>query len=121
MNQFILPSPIITPKRNVIGSILYVDRFGNLISNIDRETLSTAFPGKRNEALAVTFGDEKISGLCETYADVAPAMALALFGSYNLLEIAVRDGSAAERFTAGEGAKFTVEIAKNSSGIIPRR
>jgi hypothetical protein len=37
-----------------------------------------------------------LGSLCNTYADVPPGQPLALIGSSGLLEIAVRDASAAE-------------------------
>ena len=72
------------------GEVLRIDRFGNLVTNIDR----VAFDGFRAGAARVLVGPHEIP-LVATYAD-APAKALcALFGSSNRLEVAVNGGSAA--------------------------
>ncbi|MFL5561107.1 MAG: S-adenosyl-l-methionine hydroxide adenosyltransferase family protein [Gemmatimonadaceae bacterium] len=65
------------------GSVITVDRFGNAVTN-----LLAARGG------VVEVGKLRLPVL-RTYADVAPGTPLALVGSSGLIEIAVRDGSAA--------------------------
>ena len=86
------------------GEVIYVDRFGNLVTNIPAAALD-AF---RGSTVFVKIGAMSLSPVRHTYADVGPGAPLALIGSWNMLEIAVRDGSAAERFGAGIGAAVTV-------------
>jgi S-adenosylmethionine hydrolase len=92
--------------RQLMGAVLYADHFGNLVTNIDAETLSS-FPG---HALSVSIGDTRVAGPVKTYAAVAPGMPLALVGSWGMLEIAVRNGSAAATFAAGPGTPVTVNV-----------
>ena len=92
------------------GSILYVDGFGNLVSNIDRrsfERFSACFP---SQTLFVTIEDGPPIELCDTYGDAPEGNLLALFGSFQMLEIAVREGSAAERLAVCPGAPVTVRV-----------
>jgi S-adenosyl-L-methionine hydrolase (adenosine-forming) len=67
----------------VQGEVITVDRFGNAVTNL----------------LALRGGEVEIDGLAlivrRTYADAAPGEPTALVGSSGLVEIAVRDGSAA--------------------------
>ena len=90
------------------GEVLYVDGFGNLVSNIGRDALArfeARFPGMR---LSVRIGTGASMQVLEAYGDAREGVPLATFGSFELLEIAVREGSAAQRFAAGPGAMVTV-------------
>jgi len=80
----------------VVGEVAYVDRFGTLVTNLDRALLP---PG----AIAAVAGLE-IGPLHRTFGDVASGALLAFVGSGGTLEIAVRDGSAAQRLGLGVGA-----------------
>jgi S-adenosylmethionine hydrolase len=70
------------------GRIIHIDHFGNATSNIP--------DGPARRARSVTVAGRDIGPVRQTYADVAAGEALALIGSSGLLEIAVREGSAAE-------------------------
>ncbi|HTY56292.1 MAG TPA: SAM-dependent chlorinase/fluorinase [Candidatus Binataceae bacterium] len=94
------------------GTILYVDGFGNLISNIDRETFDRSLASFPRDILFVTIDGGSPIKLCDTYGDAPEGTPLALFGSFHMLEIAVRDGCAAERLAAGAGAIVTVQIKR---------
>ena len=97
--------PSLDPQRQIdgswLGEILHVDRFGNLISNIQHPI--------PNIRLAVWVGKERIAGVIRTYSDVAPGEMVAYVGSSGHLEIAVRDGSAAARLGVGVGDPVRVE------------
>ena len=71
------------PDGTIAGVVIAVDRFGNAVTNL------VAFGGG---TLVV---DGRELPLRRVYADVAPGEPLALTGSNGLVEIAVRDGSAA--------------------------
>ena len=88
--------------------MLYADGFGNLVSNIGRDALArfeARFPAMR---LSVRIGTGAPLEILQAYGDARKGVPLATFGSFELLEIAVRDGSAAQRFAAGPGATVTV-------------
>jgi S-adenosylmethionine hydrolase len=89
------------PRREgpaLVGEVIHVDGFGNLVTSIRAEHLGSAGAGSRIEA-----GGEVIMGLSRTYGEAAPGALVALVGSSELLEIAVRDGSAAARLGLGRG------------------
>jgi S-adenosylmethionine hydrolase len=99
---------IIEDGATINGAIIYVDGFGNLISNIDRARawrLATSFAGA---ALWITIADSAPIPIRETYGDARKGDPLAMFGSFDLLEVAVREGTAAEYFRAGPGARVTL-------------
>jgi S-adenosyl-L-methionine hydrolase (adenosine-forming) len=71
----------------VIGYLQYIDRFGNLISNIPNELIT-------EEKQTVTIAEINIK-LGKTYSDVPVGQLIAIAGSHGWLEIAVNGGSAA--------------------------
>lgn len=87
------------------GEVLRVDRFGNLITNIDRRTFDRVAHGA---PIAVRVDDHDVGRVVNTYAEAADGELCALFGSTDHLEIAVNAGSAAERLGIGRGANVTV-------------
>src|SRR5262249_49382885 len=89
----------------VTGRIVMRDRFGNLISNLEPAHLR----GSKAEDLRgwrLEIGGRALP-IRATYAEAASGELLALVDSYGALEIAVRDGSAAERLELGPGAATT--------------
>jgi S-adenosylmethionine hydrolase len=73
------------------GAIIYVDHFGNAVTNV-REELTAPSPHLR-----VQHAGRDLGPVRQTYADVPEGQPLALIGSSGLLEIAVRNGSAARQ------------------------
>lgn len=89
----------------VTGVVLRVDRFGNLISNIDRATFDRVI---RGGAVEVRIEGHNVPRVVNTYADAPAGSVCALFGSTDHLEIAVNGGSAAEQLSLRRGATLSV-------------
>jgi S-adenosylmethionine hydrolase len=87
----------------VTGIVLQVDRFGNLITNVPKKWVG--------DGTVVFVGNEPVGSVRRSYVDVRRGERLALIGSSDLLEISVRDGSAAEALAVGRGANITVRPA----------
>jgi S-adenosylmethionine hydrolase len=83
--------------------VLRVDRFGNLVTNIDRRTFE-----RLAGPLDIRVGDRDVTKVVTTYADISANEVGALFGSTEHLEIAANGASAADRLAAGRGARVTV-------------
>ena len=98
-----LPRPRVEPS-SITGEVVRVDRFGNLITNIDRR----AFEALTREPVEIRAGVHPVSRLVSTYADAPPGEICALFGSTDHLEIAVNGASAAERLALTRGAAVQV-------------
>jgi S-adenosylmethionine hydrolase len=90
------------------GVVLLADRFGNLVSNIDRRTFE-AFT--RTQPVSLSVGGHPIAGVVATYADIRNGEVCALFGSTDHLEFAVNGGSAARALSVDRGA--AVEITRS--------
>jgi S-adenosyl-L-methionine hydrolase (adenosine-forming) len=94
--QFPLPVPR-HDHLTVIGEVIYVDRFGTLVTNI---------PGDAVQAGArIRIEDSEAGSLRRTFRDVARGSLVAFVGSGGTVEIAVRDGSAARMLGVGVGAE----------------
>jgi S-adenosylmethionine hydrolase len=87
------------------GTVLHVDRFGNLVTNIDRHTLERFTAG---QSFAIEAAGHAVAHLVGTYAEIADNDVCALFGSTDYLELAARSSSAADRFQLHAGAPVTV-------------
>jgi S-adenosylmethionine hydrolase len=83
------------------GRVATIDRFGNLITDIEASpaTLHVEIAG-----VSVPVAD--------TYGEVPRGELVALLGSFGTLEIAVREGSAAERLGVGRGEPVSAREAR---------
>ncbi|MBL8824321.1 MAG: SAM-dependent chlorinase/fluorinase [Planctomycetia bacterium] len=84
------------------GEIVFIDAFGNLISNIAISDLPSS-------PMEVRLGSYSISSLKKTYGEAAPGEAIALVSSSGFLEIAVVNGNAAEFLQAGLGTPLEIQ------------
>jgi S-adenosylmethionine hydrolase len=91
--------PTTDPNGNVIGEVMYIDHFGNLITNIKRDKLPQA-------DFFIGIKDRVINRLSISYAHGAGL--LAVVGSDDHLEIAVKDGNAAAYLGVDCGEKVTI-------------
>jgi len=99
-----LPSPE-TSGAAVQGMVVRVDRFGNLVTNIDRKTVERLAAGG---AVTIDAAGTRIERLVATYAELPADGVGALFGSTDHLELAAPSDSAARRLSLTRGAAVTV-------------
>ncbi len=90
---------------SVRGVVLRVDRFGNLVTNIDRKSVERLGLGT---TIAIDAAGQRIARLVATYAELPEEGVGALFGSTDHLELAAPSASAASRLGLGRGAIVTV-------------
>jgi hypothetical protein len=100
IRQIELPEPTVA-ARAVRGEVIYVDGFGNLVSNIDRPTVAQFGAGFHQKYLSVRIKRGAAIRILDAYGDAPKGVPLAIFGSFGLLEVAIRDGNAAAHFAAG--------------------
>jgi hypothetical protein len=104
-----LPLPQLkTPPGALVGEVVYVDRFGNLVTNIDLNSFYALVKGKRYR---ITAGSESLEAISRCYADGQPGQLLALFGCQQTLELSVNQGSAANKLGQGRGLQVVVQAA----------
>jgi len=88
-------------KEDLRGEVLHIDGFGNIITNIKEKNMINAKILKIKlpaASLEVKFG--------KAYAEAQPEEPIVLIGSHGFVEIAVNQGSAAERFHVQVGDKI---------------
>ena len=85
------------------GRVIHIDHFGNATTNVVHDTI------REQPVRQVAVKGRKVGKIRRTYWDVAPGKPLALIGSSGLLEIAVRDGSAAADLKIRVGDEVVVK------------
>lgn len=138
LEQLNIPKPFRKKTGQMEGQIIYIDRFGNLISNITKEhlmqhdhsqslfktqmkeiTLPISLPSQGGDeggvkinlkCLETTIGKKKIIGLIKTYTDVNAGEPLALIGSAGFLEVSINQGNAQKYFKVDKGSKIIIEL-----------
>jgi S-adenosylmethionine hydrolase len=98
-----------TGPQGLSGSVIHVDRFGNLITNIPGESLERwdSYGG----SLEVDVGGRNVRAtLARTYGEVPRGSFLVIVGSSDLVEVSVNGGSAAE--SLGARAGFSLALRK---------
>ncbi len=88
--------------KSVVGEVVYVDRFGTLVTNLTPELVP---PYARLEIEGVDAGP-----LRRTFGDVPTGGLVAYLGSNGDVEVAVRDGSAARRLGIGVGGRVRARL-----------
>jgi S-adenosylmethionine hydrolase len=88
------------PPGMSVGTVVYIDHFGNLITDVSRADLPLD-PRFR-------VGEHVIERLSGTYGDVASGELVAYIGSADTLEIGVREDSAARILGLGRGAHIEI-------------
>jgi hypothetical protein len=93
------PQPL--PDGQWKGTILHVDHFGNLITNLK--------PTQAGSSISVRVKERRIEALSNTFGDVAEGELVAYVGSSGHLEIAVRGGNAAQALGMEVGDEVQIE------------
>jgi S-adenosyl-L-methionine hydrolase (adenosine-forming) len=96
--------PFPTPVRKgnkIIGTVLRIDKFGNIITNLRRSDLGREF--------SIVVAGVRIRRLCATFSETEPGEFFAVEGSTGYIELALNQSSAAERLKARRGAEIEVE------------
>lgn len=97
-----VPSPIpgvVSEADHFVGNVLTVDHFGNLITSLRAAEVLPA----SGTPFRLEIGGEWLRSV-RTFADAEPGELVALIGSFDAVEIAVRDGSAFSRLRPTPGA-----------------
>jgi S-adenosylmethionine hydrolase len=88
--------------KTIVGEIVYIDRFGSLITNLTAELVPSY--------ARLEVEDLDLGSLKRTFNDVTTGGLLAYIGSGGVIEIAVRNGSAARRLGVGVGGRVRAKL-----------
>ena len=95
-------------KGRLEGRVVYLDRFGNALTNLSIEWLGRTFAGVDGHDLLVEVLDRRIDGIGTSYGDAPIGTLVAVMGSSGRLEIAEVGGSATHRYGIGVGDALNV-------------
>jgi hypothetical protein len=103
-----LPPAYLSSEGHLIGEIVSIDRFGNIITNIDRPKFCKVFTDVERPSIVVSLAGHYIDAISTSYDGVADGKPLAIFGSRNCLEISVNRGNAKAFFNAHPGQHVAI-------------
>lgn len=101
LSVLLLPRPFRSPEGILVGNVLHIDNFGNLITNIKREDLP-----ENTSMIVIEIGDRKIYGISLAYGKGQGLMAI--IGSSDYLEISLKDGNARDYLEAKPGNEVKI-------------
>jgi hypothetical protein len=111
-NPVRLKLPALTRVRDALiqATVLAVDGFGNLVTNLKPEDLPVySAPGTRNCKMLIS--QKEITAFRRTFSEGAPGELFVVPGSSEYLEIVMRNGSAAAALNAAPGALIGVVLS----------
>ena len=93
-------------ETGLLASVLHIDKFGNLVTNLRRSDLPHDF--------VIRVAGLDITRLCDTFSDAEVGEFVAVEGSTGFIEIALNQGSAAARLNVPRGAEIEVETGSSN-------
>lgn len=102
--QLPVPRPEVTDKA-VIGQVIWIDSFGNLVTNVSHEILELL---EGQDSVVIHAGGAEIDRLNRSYAESAVSEVLAIIGSFNRLEISINQGNAAQVLGLKRGDRIAI-------------
>jgi S-adenosylmethionine hydrolase len=101
--------PLVVPvvdKDRITGTVTRIDRFGNVVTNIERRQCEKLDPA--GDGLQIAVGDAAIEHIVATYSDIAAGDICGVYGSTDHLECAAQSASAADMLGVAVGAPVVV-------------
>lgn len=104
-----IPFPEVVHQNNRwIGKIIYIDHFGNLVSNFAQEKFARIL--KRGFTLNIK--NKTFNQLSSSYSEVSKSKPCLLWDSFGFLEIALREGNLAQQWRIKPGERVIVQVKK---------
>ncbi len=107
LRKLLLPQVKVS-KKGIEAEVLYVDRFGNLVTNLDKRRLLD-WTGKGKFAARIK--KKKVSLLSDYYAQRKAGVPFFIEGGFSLLEVSLKNDSAEKYFNAKVGTKIHIRCA----------
>jgi len=96
--------------REIRGSIVYQDKFGNLITNISQHLIVSFLNSNHGSSLVLLAGRKRITEMAATYSQAPRNKPFFMINSLGLLEIAVYENSAANLLGLNPGDNVVLKI-----------
>jgi S-adenosyl-L-methionine hydrolase (adenosine-forming) len=108
-----LPLRATIDKDVIIGSIIFIDSYGNVISNITREIFNRVFEG-REFRISVQSTKNYTNNISLRYSDVPMGELLTKFNPVDLLEISINGANISELLSISIGSVVRVDLASKA-------
>lgn len=108
--RFAAPKPKPAGPNSWKGTVLKIDKFGNVITNFTPNDIPQLFQAQ-SPAFKLAVGKAEITKFHAAYANGAQGELFALLGSTGFLEISMNRGSAARASGAEKGSEISITIA----------
>lgn len=95
-------------KNVIIGSVIFIDSYGNAITNITREVFSRVFE-KNNFRILIQSNKHFTEHISNRYSDEPVGDLLARFNSLELLELAINGANISELLSLSVGSSVRVD------------
>jgi len=103
------PSPALVNNKTLEGETIYIDRFGNAITNIKTQALLDLQSGHPLGRIRVMLRGKEIP-VKNHYSDAEDDSLYSLINSFGYLELFVYKGSASSRFNIVIGEKVSIVV-----------
>jgi S-adenosylmethionine hydrolase len=101
-------------KDVIIGSIIFIDSYGNAISNITREVFYRVFE-KKDYRILIQSNKNFTDHISKKYSDVPVGEMLARFNQLDLLEISINGADVSELLSLAVGSVVRIDIATKTA------
>lgn len=98
----------------ISGSVIFIDSYGNAITNITRDIFQRVFGDKKFQIL-VQYNKHRIDRISPSYSSEPVGDLIAHFNSLDLLEIAINGGNIAQLFDLSAGSSIRIEGVKQTN------
>lgn len=105
-NEISFPEPVLRQEK-LIGEVVHIDTFGNLVCNIDYKNLHKF---SKSRPFVIKIGKRTMRGLKKGYWEGRKDEPMALIGSGGFLEISVREGNAQRLLKAKKGDPIKISL-----------
>lgn len=102
-----LPEVRRSGRDGLAGTVLRVDKFGNLVTNLRAETCRERLQAGK---FRLSLGGRQVQRLCRSYREAEGPEPFVIWGSLGLLEISCNQASAAKRLQAGVDDEFELRF-----------
>ena len=101
-------------KEVIIGSIIFIDSYGNAISNVTREVFYRVFENKDYRIL-IQSNKNYTEHISHKYSDVPVGEMLARFNQFDLLEISINGANISELLSITVGSVIRIDLANKAA------
>ncbi len=111
-----IAAPFVSSAHELVGNVISIDHFGNLITSIDQEAFERFRQEEGVKDIVISLGRFNIKTISRSYDSVKIGSPVVIFGSRNLLEISINQADAGTYFKARVGQTVKVKsVTKHKS------